>query len=451
MKPLKISISGVRGVVGAGLGPELAARFAASFATYVGGGPVLLARDGRSTGLMLRGAVAAGLIASGAEVVDLGICSTAVTQFLTPLYNAKGAVIISGGHNPADWNALMFVRADGRFLDRYQGGELLDIFHANAFRHIPGDGMLPIRHAAHPVGDYLDAVLQRVDLAPLARRPFRVAVDCGNGSASLVAPELLRRIGCEVLALYAEPIGEFARSPEPTPASLTALRSMLRSNQADIGFAFDPDGTRVVVVDERGEIPPEDATLLLVLRGLLPGTSGETVVASYPTSCAVETLAAGHGARVVRCRTGDVHVIEAMVNEGAIAGGEGNGGVVVPSLHLAEDGFCGMLAILSLLAREERPVSALLAELPPVRIQHRNLACAGLQVPALMQRVRAAYEGEDCDLADGVRVVRPTEWFQVRAANTEPVLRLTAEAETVARSLTILAEITELLWPKGGE
>ena len=449
-EPIKISVSGVRGVVGDGLGPDLATRLASAFATYVGGGPVLVARDGRTTGLMLRAAVVAGLIASGAEVVDLDICSTAVTQFLVPQYGASGAVVISGGHNPADWNALMFIRRDGRFLDRYQSGELLDLYHANSFHRAAWDQLKPSRRAAGPVEDYLQAILDRVDRTCFAGRSFRVAVDCGNGSASLVAPELLRRIGCEVVALYAEPIGEFARNPEPIPSSLTTLRSVVRSNQADVGFAFDPDGTRIVVVDENGAVPPEDAALLLALEAVLPGTEGATVVVSQATSRAVEELAGRYEASVVRCNTGDSHVIETMATEGALIGGEGNGGIVIPALHFAEDGFCGMLTILGLLARSGRSISSCLAELPPVRVQRRNLVCAGRQAPALLQRVRAAFENEGCDLTEGVHLTRPTEWFQVRAANTESVLRLVAEGATVERSLAILAELTELLWPGEG-
>ncbi|HYO63361.1 MAG TPA: phosphoglucosamine mutase [Pyrinomonadaceae bacterium] len=439
---LKISISGVRGVVGESLTPTLLARFAQAFGTYTGPGTIVIGRDTRTSGEMVRQAVVAGLLSSGCRVVDLDICPVPTVQLLVRAQGARGGIAITASHNPAEWNALKFINSDGLFLADAQARQLLDIYHQGEYRKVTGAEMRPVEPSAGAVELHVKAILDALGPLPSPRRGrgLRVAVDSCNGAGSGIAPRLLEALGVEVVALNVTPDGLFPRGAEPVPENLGALCRAVRERECDVGFAQDMDADRLAVVSERGEAVGEEYTLVLAARYVL-GREPGPVVANLSTTGALDAVAARFGCPVYRSKIGEANVASEMVRRGAVVGGEGNGGVIYPRINFARDSLVGMALVLHLLAETGQTVSELLAELPPFRMLKERLACRSDRVRAALQAVREAYAHRPVDLRDGVKVTTPEGWFLVRGSNTEPIMRLVAEAETEERARALLEDV----------
>src|SRR5947199_630700 len=329
MKPLKIGITGVRGIVGETFTPEVAVGFAQAFATYLDSSRILVCRDTRSSGPMVRSAVVAGLLAAGCEVIDLGICPTPSLQLAIGLLKAVGGIAITAGHNPAPWNALKFVRGDGLYLNPVQAEELLDIFHQGEFAKAGWDNIQPAIQHHDPIEAHLDSLKRVFDIETIRRRRLKVAVDCCNGACSLLIPRWLAELGCEVLAINDDPSATFPHRPEPTPETMAQLSAVVRAGHADVGFAHDADGERLGIVNELGEPLSEELTLALATQIRFKEKVG-TVVTNVSTTSAIEQIAGRYGGSVVRTPVGQTYVSEAMLEHNAILGGEGSGGVTVP-------------------------------------------------------------------------------------------------------------------------
>ena len=439
---LKISISGVRGVVGESLTPTLLARFAQAFGTYTGPGTIVIGRDTRTSGEMVRQAVVAGLLSSGCRVVDLDICPVPTVQLLVRARRARGGIAITASHNPAAWNALKFINSDGLFLADAQARQLLDIYHQGEYRKVTGAEMRAAEPSAGAAELHVKAILDALGPLPSPRqgRRLRVAVDSCNGAGSLVAPRLLEALGAEVFALNVTPDGLFPRGAEPVPENLSALCRAVREHGCDVGFAQDMDADRLAVVNERGEAVGEEYTLVLAARYVL-GREPGPVVANLSTTGALDALAARFGCPVHRSKIGEANVAGEMLRWRAVVGGEGNGGVIYPRINFARDSLVGMALVLHLLAETGRTVSELLAELPPFYMLKEKLACRSDRVRAALRAVREAYAHLPVDLRDGVKVTTPEGWFLVRGSNTEPIIRLVAEAETEERARALIEDV----------
>jgi len=437
MEPLKIGITGVRGVVGETLTPELVVRFAEAFGSYVDGGTVLVCRDPRPSGPMVQAAVTSGLLAVGCEVVDLGVCPTPTLQLAVPWLGARGGVSITGGHNPPEWNALKFVRGDGLYLSAEQGEELLDVFHQGA---VARAGWQTIRSEVATVdalAHHLEALAAAFDSdSPALRsRRLRVAVDCGNGSCARLLPRWLEQLGCEVLPINDDPSLPFPRLPEPGVATAGQARALVLAGGADLGLVLDADGERMSLVDEAGLPLSEEMTLPLAAEAALARRCGP-VVTNVCTTALVDRVAARHGATVVRTPVGQAHVSEAMREGGAVVGGEGNGGVAVPQVHATHDSAAAAALLLVHLAKTKAPLSVLVATLP--RLVMRKLAVP--VPPRLLYSAFAAFRatvgevpGAEVDHTDGVKVTWPDGWVHVRPSNTQSLVRIIAEAESEER------------------
>src|SRR6266403_3195171 len=266
MKPLKIGITGVRGIVGETFTPEVAVGFAQAFGTYFDSGRVLVCRDTRSSGPMVRSAVVAGLLAAGCEVIDLGICPTPSLQLAVTLLKADGGIAVTAGHNPSQWNALKFVRGDGLYLNTQQAEELLDIFHQGEFAKASWNKIQPAIQHRDPIENHIESLKRVFDVEAIKRRRLKVAVDCCNGACSLLIPRWLAELGCEVLAINDDPNGVFPHRPEPTPETMAQLSALVEAGHADIGFAHDADGERLGIVTEIGEPLSEESTLAVASR-----------------------------------------------------------------------------------------------------------------------------------------------------------------------------------------
>ncbi|HEV2762613.1 MAG TPA: hypothetical protein VGV38_06425, partial [Pyrinomonadaceae bacterium] len=342
---LKISISGVRGVVGESLTPTLLVRFAQAFGTYAGSGSVVIGRDTRTSGEMVRQAVVAGLLSSGCRVVDLDICPVPTVQLLVRRLGARGGIAITASHNPAEWNALKFVNSAGLFLTTAQARQLLDIYHQGEYRKVAGALMRGVEPSAGAVETHVRAVLDALGPLPASARRLRVAVDSCNGAGSVVAPRLLEALGAEVVAVNVMPDGTFPRGAEPVPENLGDLAAAVREHACDVGFAQDMDADRLAIVNERGEAVGEENTLVLAARYVL-GREPGPVVANLSTTSALDAVARQFNCPIFRSKIGEANVSEEMLRRGAVVGGEGNGGVIYPRINFARDSLVGMALVL---------------------------------------------------------------------------------------------------------
>ena len=426
---LKISVSGVRGVVGDSLTPEMVTRFAQALGTYVGGGRVVIGRDPRTSGEMVRQAVVAGLVSSGCRVSDLGVCPTPTVQLLVRELGASGGIAITASHNPPEWNALKFVGSDGLFLSAARGRELLDIYHQGNYVKAPGAAQRPPERIPDAVDRHVRAVVSGIGRLPEDAPRLKVVVDPGGGAASVAAPRLVEALGAEVEAIHTTADGHFPRPAEPIVENLGALGDAVRAHGADVGFAQDMDGDRLAIVDGAGKPIGEELTLVLAAEQVLAHSPGP-VVTNVATTDAVEAMAARYGVAVTRTRVGEANVAEGMRHSGAVIGGEGNGGVLYPRVNFGRDSLVGMALVLHRLAETGQSVADLAAPYDGYRVAKILRPCPIDRARVLLERSRELWAGHSPDLLDGVKVRLPEGWFIIRPSNTEPVVRVIAEATT---------------------
>jgi phosphomannomutase len=448
---LMISVSGMRGHVGTDLTPELVARHAAALGAWAreaGKPSVVLGRDARTSGPMFMRAAAAGLMSVGCDVIDLGMVPTPTVQLAVEHHHAGAGLILTASHNPIEWNALKFVGPDGIFLDAAAGAAV----RALAERGPPRagwDGIGKVIEDRGAVERHLDQVLAlpEIDLAAIRERKFHVALDCVRGAGGGSIPQLLERLGCRVTAIHAETDGRFPHGPEPIPENLGDLGRAVGESGADVGMAVDPDVDRLALVDEAGRAIGEDYTLAFAVRAVLSAHLGDVapvVVVNLSTSLVVEDAAGDFGARFVRAPVGEANVARVMREERALVGGEGNGGVILPSLHIGRDAPLGVALILHYLARSGQSVSALVAGAPRYSIVKAK-APRGADPQAMYDRLRARFPDASADELDGLRLAWPDRWLHVRPSGTEPIVRMIAEAPSADAADALVAAARELM------
>jgi phosphomannomutase len=438
---LKISISGVRGVVGDSLTPTLLARFAQAFGTYAGSGTIVVGRDTRTSGEMVRQAVFSGLLSSGCRVVDLDIVPVPTVQLAVRHRRAHGGIAITASNNPAEWNALKFIGPDGLFLGPGPARELLDIYHQGEYVKVAGHEMRSVERMPQAPALHQQAILDAVGALPAGARRIRVALDACNGAGSLVAPRLLDALGADVVPIHITPDGLFPRPAEPLPENLGALCEAVRAHGCDVGFAQDMDADRLAVVDEHGTPIGEELTLVLAAWFVLGRTPGP-VVANLSTTSALDAVAARFGCTVGRSKIGEANVTERMRADRAVIGGEGNGGVIYPAINFGRDSLVGMALILHLLAASGRTVSQLVGELPPFRMVKDKITCPSGRIPDVLRMVKRDFGAHRLDTRDGVKVVLDDgRWFLVRGSNTEPIVRVVAEAASDADARALVDDL----------
>jgi phosphomannomutase len=440
---LKISVSGVRGVVGETLTPRLLARFAQAYGTYVGAGRVLVGRDTRLSGAMVTDAVFAGLLAAGCDPVDLGVVPIPSLQLrCASRGDVVGGIAVTASHNPAEWNALKLLSAEGLFLNPMQAIELLDIYNQGTFRRASGLESHIGSGDEGAIEAHLDAVLAQVDVQRIRNAGLRVAVDCVNGAGAEATPALLSRLDCHIQRLGCQPSGHFHRPPEPVPQNLTELCQMVRESQVHVGFAQDADADRLAVVDEQGNALQGDVMLALLVDLVLQRSKGPVVV-NLSTSSLIEAVAGRHGQKVIRTPVGEANVVQAMLAQGAVVGGEGSGGLIYPAIHTCRDSFIGMALVLEFLSTQKMTVGQWVAHLPPRVMIKDKLTLPSTQARRLLGRLRSALSDGELDLRDGVRAKYDDDWVHVRASNTEPIVRIIAEANDQAGADALRQRIME--------
>jgi phosphomannomutase len=447
-----VSVSGVRGIVGTDLTPETVARWAAAFGVWAKGeggrgkGPrrrpaIVLARDARTSGPMFARAAAAGLHSVGCDVIDIGLSTTPTAQLAVEHHRAAGGIILTASHNPIEWNALKFIGPDGIFLGAADAADVAARVGAGDVPRSDWSGVGDVRLDGDAIARHLALVLAlpEVDVRALRRRRLRVALDCVRGSGGAIMPALLERLGCRVTAMDAQADGRFPRPPEPVPEHLGALSRLVKRSRADVGMAVDPDVDRLALVDERGRAIGEDYTLALAVRSVLgKGDGGRgkgrarrkpVVVCNLSTSLVVADAARDCGADVVRTPVGEAHVASKIVEIGAPIGGEGNGGVMYPRAHVGRDAPVGAALVAALLARTGRSLSELVAAAPRYVIVKAK-AARGAALARAYAALRDRFPDAEADVQDGLRLGWADRWLHVRPSNTEPIIRLIAEAPT---------------------
>lgn len=432
---LMVSVSGVRGRVGEALTPEIVATFAAGFGAWAlrGGASraVVVGRDSRVSGPLFHRVVLSALESVGCDVIDVGLTTTPTCQLAVEHHHAAGGLMLSASHNPIEWNALKFIAPSGLFLDATEGAEMRSLVEGEIPR-ATWDRLGTTRRDDDAIARHIEAVLALpfLDVEGIRARSFRVALDCCRGAGGAILPVLLQRLGCRVAAINLETDGRFPRPPEPVPEQLGDLERLVLSSGSEIGLAVDPDVDRLALVSDEGKAIGEDYTLALAARLVLRHLRGP-VVTNLSTSRIVEDVAVAAGVPVIRAPVGEVNVAVRMRTERAVIGGEGNGGVILPALHLGRDAPLGIALLLQLLLEERRPLSAIVAELPKYAIVKDKLERPNASLESVYEALRSAFPDAAADTQDGLRLAWHDRWVHVRPSGTEPIVRVIAEAPTV--------------------
>jgi phosphomannomutase len=444
MSELIISVSGLRGVIGENLTPELAARFACAYAAGQPAGPLVLARDGRSTGRMLVDAIRAALLATGRSVLDADVAATPTVGILVREYAAAGAVQVSASHNPPEYNGIKLFSAAGHVLTAEDGEQVVGRFQSG---HIDWVDYQHIGRA-QGIGDtthrHVELLLAIVDPGPIRRRGFHVLLDSNHGSGSILGQRLLNELGCRVTLLGGQPDGLFSHPPEPTADNLAGICREVVAAHADIGFCQDPDADRLAVIDEQGRYIGEEFTVALCLDQVLRHRSGP-VVTNCSTSRMAEDLALKHKVPFFRSPVGEANVVRVMQEQRAVFGGEGNGGPIDPQVGHIRDSFVGMAWILSAMASRNLRVSKLADDLPRYEICKTKQTVARDAIPQALRALEKHFADARSDRLDGLRLDWPGKWLLVRASNTEPIVRIVAETPSSAESRRLCEEAAAVL------
>jgi len=449
---LMVSVSGVRGRVADPLTPELMGGIAAAFGAFLQAeghrGPILVGRDSRTSGPMFARAVVAGLQSVGRDVVELGVVPTPTLLLAVGHHDAGGAIGVTASHNPAEWNALKLVSSEGMFLDAELSGRFQAYLAAEDPPRAGWDALGSVSRDATSWSRHLEAILDldALDVDAIRDRRFRVALDCVHGAGGPPVSELLDELGCEVEGMGLEPDGRFPRDPEPTAANLAGLSELVRSTGSEIGLAVDPDADRLSLVDETGKAMGEDLTLALAAAGVLTRTPGP-VVTNLSTSQVVEDVAAAFDCPVVRAPVGEVNVARRMQAEGAVVGGEGNGGVILPALQHTRDAPLAVALILQHLADEGGTASQAASRWPAYEIVKEKVRFPREELDAAYAALAEDLDAGSLDRSDGLRLAWPDRsvWLHVRPSGTEPVVRLIAEARTAEEARALVDRAGALL------
>jgi len=451
-----VSISGIRGIVGDTLTPEVIVRYASAFGEYCkrkhpGAPEVVLGRDGRITGKIIANIVASTLLSTGVRVRALGICPTPTVALAVEKGGAAGGISVTASHNPIQWNGMKFISSTGLFLDAEENSELWAIAKGNSIPYAPWNSIGT--HVADDswIGKHIDAVIASgfIDVGLVKHRQLKVVVDCVNTAGGAFIPSFLRSLGCAVIELHCDVSGIFAHTPEPLPENLTELAARVKKEKADIGIAVDPDVDRLVLITETGEPLGEEYTIALAVQFVLErasrsGTSNHSVVINLSTTRAVEDIAKTFGAKTYRTPVGEINVAKKMREVGAIIGGEGSGGVILPAVHTGRDAIVGIALILQMLAEFKGSLSELKATLPQYSIAKGKIEIRNGSTERVIERMKSETKGR-ISTADGVRIDYDDYWIHLRKSNTEPIVRIIAEAATLTKAEEIVETVKEEL------
>jgi phosphomannomutase len=441
---LIVSVSGIRGIVGESLSPQVALAFASALGVHVDGGSVVVSRDGRPSGTMLRHAVLAGLAASGCEIRDLGVAPTPTVGLAVRTLQATGGIQITASHNPAPWNGLKLFGPTGQVLSAKVGQRVRELFDNGTRRAAPYQELGSVRPYRQAEEVHGDLVLQLIDGPRIRSGRFKALLDGNGGAGGPLGRRLLQSLAVDTVELSCDADGVFVHEPEPTAENLREVSPLVAKEEADIGFALDPDSDRLAIIDEKGQYIGEELTLALAVLARLRRERGPIVI-NMSTSRVVEDIAAKFGCVCHRSAVGEANVAERMKECGAILGGEGNGGVIDPRVGLVRDPFVGMAMVLSLMAETNRKLSELVAELPKYHIVKDKYTVKGDHLAELFAALQKRFSDAKANTLDGLRLDWANRWVHVRPSNTEPIVRVIAEAPDEETAHKLCQEIGSMI------
>ncbi len=430
---LMISISGVRGKINNGFGLPEALLFSQAFSTMTAGQTVVIGRDSRPSGPYFEHILSASLLATGSNVLTLGLVPTPTTKAVVKLSGSRAGIMISASHNPMEWNAFKFISKQGFFFNAKENETLVSILQSGKFA----------KPQIHPKGyiesgeDYIDlhikSVLKRVDATRIKNKKFSVFVDAVGGAGSYVIPELLRQLGCTVIEHNCKPDGTFPRPPEPTPAALVSSEKAFKKSKADIGFALDPDADRLVLFTPKRGAISEELTLPLALRSALGSAKkGSKVIVNLSSSFLNEHVSEQFGMKVIRSKVGEANVVADMIRSKAVFGGEGNGGVIDPTIpSYGRDTLSGIGHILNLMAIENKSIDDFVSDLPEIHMEKQSFPLAkNISLETLYEKFKSEFKNSKLSTKDGLWLSEGDRWIHIRPSNTEPIFRVIAESKS---------------------
>ena len=438
MEALMIGVSGMRGTIGGTLTPPVVQRMAAAFAAFLKSTRpsdkplrVVFGRDSRPSGWWVRDAAASALVASGIELIDLDIVTTPGVAMMVKYLNADAGIVATASHNPIEWNGLKFLNAASVAPPPADAAKIRQFYDESRTAYVRVEHLIPPTKNSETHALHVKKVLEHVDNLGISTKRYKVVLDSVNGAGCIATATMLSKLGCQLIHLHAKPDGQFPHSPEPTAENLTGLADEVRRQRASVGFAQDPDADRLAIVDENGKYIGEEYSLALCAKWLLSKKPG-VAVTNLSTSRMLDDIAAASGSRVIRTAVGEANVIDTMLRESATIGGEGNGGVIDPRIVPGRDSLVGMAYVLQLMAATGKTVSQLVDEIPRYVIVKTKFECRREDADRAVVALNSKFASEKVDVQDGLRIDWPDSWVHARPSNTEPIMRVIAEAKTAA-------------------
>ncbi|NLB62507.1 MAG: phosphoglucosamine mutase [Fibrobacter sp.] len=446
MAVLMRSVSGIRGIVGSSLTPEVLVSHLRAFLEITQAEVIVLGRDSRPTGLVISDLVQAVCRMAGVKVIDIGLATTPTVALAVEIHRAQGGIILTASHNPIEWNALKFLNQEGMFLGPKEIKELFELADAGSFRWAAWNAVTAVVAGESANQAHIDGVLQLpfVDLEAIKKAQFKVAIDAVNGAGSHIVPQLLEALGCEVVPLYCEPDGLFPRGAEPLAENLQDLGELVREQKCHVGFALDPDADRCALVDSQGVAVGEEYTLAIAADTVLEREKRPMAI-NLSTSRMNDDVAAKHGVPCFRSPVGEIHVSLAMIAEGCVIGGEGNGGVILPALHYGRDSLVAIALVLDWMARHQKKVEDFVQENIAYAMPKKKFDLGNTDLDDLFAQVLSKFPDWKIDRRDGLWLSKDKSWLHVRASNTEPVVRVIAEAPSSEYAEELCAQVELLL------
>lgn len=435
MPTLMVSVSGVRGIIGDGLDPNVLVRYTSAYADFIGNGKIVVGRDARITGEMVSNIVVGTLMAKGFDVIDIGICPTPTVLYTVKTLGANGGIAISASHNPNEWNALKLLNGRGEFMTLEENIEMLQILDSVTSEFKNWQHVGKITQFKEGLSRHMNDVLNMkyIDRNAIQKRKFKVLVDCVNGAGVYCIPQLLKEFGCEVVEMNCEKTGIFPRPPEPLPENLTETLLAVKEHNAELGVVVDPDVDRLVLITNEGEPFGEENTITQAVRFILSKEKGNVVV-NLSTTRAVDDVADLAGCKVLRSPVGEANVVLKMQQSGAIIGGEGSGGVIYPALHYGRDALVGIAITLQHLLEFGGTLAELKKVLPQYSITKKKIILGATKPDDVINVLIYRYNNEKINTEDGLRIDFSDHWVHFRKSNTEPILRIITEAKDVKQA-----------------
>ncbi|GIK60805.1 MAG: phosphoglucosamine mutase [Ignavibacteriota bacterium] len=434
MATLMSSISGIRGIVGNGLDPEIIIKYTKAYAEFIGSGKVVIGRDARITGEMVNQITTGTLLAKGIDVVDIGICPTPTVQFNVKKLKAQGGIAISASHNPNEWNALKLLNGTGQFLSPAEYVQMQKFLADGQSNYKSWDKIGKWTEYSKGIQNHIDAIfdLGIIYVEEIRKKRFKVLVDCVNGAGAYILPDFLKEFGCEVIEMNCEKTGIFPRTPEPLPENLIETMKRVKSAKVDFGIVVDPDVDRLVLISDKGEPFIEENTITQIVQFILSRKKGNVVV-NLSTTRAVDDIAAKYGCSVFRSPVGEANVVKKMKEVNAVIGGEGSGGIIFPELHYGRDALVGIALTLQYLSDYGKSISELKKELPQYFIVKKKIEVTK-NPDEVISKLTDNFSNQKINTEDGLRVDFDDHWVHFRKSNTEPIVRIIVEAKSESKA-----------------